>query len=635
MSCGPIRAGRDEPFPPNHAGGPMKRAHAMPFGAALLDTARTRFRLWAPSAKTVALVLRDGAGADRSHDMPDTGGGWREITLAAPAGARYIYRIDGKLDVPDPASRYNPEDAHGPSEVVDPRAHEWTDEAWRGRPWAEAVIYEMHVGTFSPEGTFAGAERHLDHLAGLGVTAIELMPLADFPGKRNWGYDGVLQYAPDSTYGRPEDLKRLIAAAHARGLMMLLDVVYNHFGPEDNYLNAYACQFFTERHHTAWGAAINYDGESSRTVRDFFIHNALYWLDEYHFDGLRFDAVHAILDDSQPHILTELAAAVRSGPGRERAIHLVLENDRNEARYLEYEGDTPCRYNAQWADDTHHAYHVLLTGENDGFFADYADAPARHLGRCLTEGFAYQGEPSPYRNGEARGEASAHLPPAAFVTFLQNHDQVGNRAFGERLPALAPEQRLRAATAAWLLAPATPLLFMGEEFAAATPFLYFCDFGPELARAVTEGRRRELAQFEKTSSGESVLPNPNDLQTFERSKLDWGSLDDASHAGWLELYAKLLALRREHIVPRLSRTTGHAGRYALLSDAALIVTWQLGDGSTLELRLNLSAQTASASEGPTGELLHCEPAAAAGTFSSGALPAEAAAVYLSNAGGST
>jgi malto-oligosyltrehalose trehalohydrolase len=604
----------------------MRNSHAMPFGAQVLEDGRTRFRLWAPSAQSVELVL-SGAGGARTIDMPVMGEGWRELTVDAPAGTRYRYRIDGNLEVPDPASRYNPEDVHGPSEVIDPRTFDWSDAEWHGRRWSEAVLYELHVGTFSPEGTFAGVERRLDYLAGLGVTGIELMPIADFRGKRNWGYDGVLQYAPEATYGRPEDLKKLIDAAHARGLMVFLDVVYNHFGPEGNYLNAYACPFFTDRHHTDWGAAINFDGE--RTVRDFFIHNALYWLEEFRFDGLRFDAVHAIIDDSTPHILAELAEAVRAGPGREREIHLVLENARNEARHLEYRDDRPRWYDAQWDDDAHHAFHVLLTSEKDGYYADYAEAPARHLGRCLTEGFAYQGDASAYEGGP-RGEVSAHLPPAAFLTFLQNHDQVGNRALGERLSTLASAARLKAAIAAWLLAPPPPMLFMGEEFAASTPFLFFCDFGEDLAQAVTDGRRREFARFEKFASGECTVPDPNDPETFRRSKLDWLSLDDENHARWLELYRKLLALRHTHIVPRLQGMSGHAGRYSIVSEAALVATWKLGDGSTLDIRLNLSGRAEMAPDAPRGELVHCEPASAAKAFGARELPAEAAAVYLSH-----
>jgi malto-oligosyltrehalose trehalohydrolase len=512
----------------------------MPFGAELRGDGTARFRLWAPSARTVELALARG-GETRLLALPAAQDGWHEGVYPAAAGDRYRFRIDGALEVPDPASRFNPDDVHGASEVIDPAAYAWRERDWRGRPWEEAVIYELHVGTFSPEGTFAGVEARLDYLAALGVTAVELMPVADFPGRRNWGYDGVLPFAPDAAYGRPEDLKRLVDAAHARGLMVFMDVVYNHFGPEGNYLHAYAKPFFTERHHTPWGAAINFDGEGSRAVREFFIHNALYWLEEYHADGLRLDAVHAIADDSAPDILEELAAAVRAGPGSERHVHLVLENDRNEARYL-----GPGRYDAQWNDDIHHAFHILLTGEADGYYADYANRPAWFLGRCLAEGYAYQGEVSRYRDGAPRGEPCAHLPPAAFVSFVQTHDQVGNRAFGERISALASEETLRPAIAAWLLAPAVPLLFMGEEFAAATPFLFFCDFGPELAQAVTEGRRREFARFARFGdpAAQAKIPDPNAAATFAASRLDWASLARAPHERFLALYRELLALRR-------------------------------------------------------------------------------------------
>ena len=604
----------------------MKRVHDMPFGAQLLEGGRTRFRLWAPDANTVELVLDGGPASP----MQKLDGGWYERLAPAPAGTRYQYRIDGEHEVPDPASRCNPDDVHGASVVVDPAAHEWDDDAWKGRAWSEAVIYELHVGTFSPEGTFAGAEKRLDYLADLGVTAIELLPLADFPGARNWGYDSTLHYAPDSSYGTPDDLKRLVAAAHRRGLMMLIDVVYNHFGPEGNYLHTYARSFFTDRHKTDWGAAINFDGENARPVRDFFIHNTLYWLEEFHFDGLRYDAVHAIVDDTKPHILVEIAEAVRRGPARDREIHLVLENDRNQSRYLEYHDAHPRWYNAQWNDDQHHAFHVLLTGEKDGYYADYADAPARHLGRCLTEGYAYQGDPSPYRDGEARGEPSKQLPPAAFVNFLQNHDQVGNRALGERLPALASSHRLRAATFAWLLAPARPMLFMGEEFAAATPFQFFCDFGPELAKAVTEGRRREFSRFEKFSKGDAAeaIPDPNDPATFERSKLDWASPARDPHRVWLQFYTETLALRREHIVARLEGMRGNAGRYEALTDAALVATWTLGDGSTLTIALNLSDVSVKAPALPQGDLLGCEPPAARDAYQKGELPPNSAACYL-------
>lgn len=608
----------------------VKRRHDMPYGAHSLVDGLCRFRLWAPSANEVALVL--GAGAlGRALPMTAAGDGWWERTEAAPAGTRYRYRIDGRHDVPDPASRFNPDGVHDASEVVAADAHDWPDADWRGRPWAEAVLYELHTGTFSPAGTFAAVEARIDHLAALGVTAIELMPVAGFPGARGWGYDGVLPFAPHAAYGRPEDLKRLVAAAHARGLMVFLDVVYNHFGPEGNYLDCFARSFFSPRHRTPWGAGINFDGPGSGGVREFFIHNALYWLEEYHMDGLRLDAVHAIADESTPDIVTELAARVRAGPGAERAVHLVLENARNQSRYLPRGAcGRPRCCTAQWNDDLHHALHVLLTGEADGYYAAYAEHPARHLARCLADGYAHRDEPAGHRDDAWRGEPGARLPPAAFVTFLQTHDQVGNRAFGERLCALAPEIPLRAATVAWLLAPAPPLLFMGEEFAAATPFLYFCDFGPALGAAVAAGRRREFSTFARFRDplARALIPNPNDVDAFVRSRLDWACLECEPHARWLALYRKLLALRRAHIVPRLALPGARAGACEVLARGAVAATWRLGDGSRLGLCLNLGGEPAALADEPAGTLLHCEPDGADRAIASGRVPPHSAAVFL-------
>ncbi len=575
------------------------RRHDMDFGVEMTPQG-ARFRLWAPSCERVALCLEE-----QKHEpvlsMDPVGDGWFELIVpSAGPGTRYRFEVNEGLRVPDPASRYNPDDVHGASEVVDPTAFQWQDVAWRGRPWEQAVVYELHVGTFSPEGTYAGVMDRLDYLVELGVTAIELMPVADFPGTRNWGYDGVLPFAPDSSYGRPEDLKALIQAAHAKGLMVLLDVVYNHFGPEGNYLYVYAKQLFTERHHTPWGAAINYDGPGSRPVRDFFINNALYWLQEYHFDGLRLDAVHAIADDSQQHILTELAVRVHASiaatePGRH--VHLILENDANQARFL-----GSAQYIAQWNDDIHHALHVLATGESDGYYADYADAPFKHLGRCLAEGFAYQNDASAFRDGEMRGESSAHLPPQTFVAFLQCHDQVGNRAFGDRITDIAKPEAVRAAAAVFLLAPNIPMLFMGEEFGAATPFQFFCDFGDELRDAVTQGRRREFGKFARFADPETqaTIPDPNLPQTFFSSKLDWASLSNPSHAEWLSYYRALLKLRQAAIVPHLYGTQGGAAQYEVLTPTGLRVTWRLGDGATLQLLANFSDESIKTNT-PTGK----------------------------------
>jgi len=417
----------------------MRHRHEMPFGAELRPDGSARFRLWAPACRRVELALR-GAAQQPMRSLED---GWFETTATAPAGTPYAFVLDGGRRVPDPASRWNPDDVHAPSRVVDPLGYEWHDDGWSGRPWTEAVVYELHVGTFTPRGTFVAVIDRLDYLADLGVTALELMPVADFPGKCSWGYDGVLPFAPDASYGTPADLKRLVDAAHERGLMVLLDVVYNHFGPDGNYLHLYAPQFFERCRSTPWGAAIHFAGQ----VRRFFVHNALYWLEEFRFDGLRLDAVHAIVDPAEPDIVAEIAAAVRDGPGRAREIHLVLENDRNEAHRLERDpSGAPRIATAQWNDDAHHAFHVLATGESDGYYADFADDTRAKLARALAEGFVYQGERSVYR-GHRRGSPSGALPPCAFVNFLQTHDQVGNRACGERIGALAPTPAVEAAIA--------------------------------------------------------------------------------------------------------------------------------------------------------------------------------------------
>lgn len=556
----------------------------MPFGAQINADASVRFRLWAPAAARVDLLLDEAV-----LPMKPVEGGWHElVTHEARAGSRYRYRIDGSQSVPDPASRRNPDDVHGPSEVVDPLSFEWDDDLWPGRPWHEAVLYELHVGTFSPEGTFAGVESRLDHLERLGVTVIELMPIADFPGRRGWGYDGVLAFAPEAAYGKPDELKSLITAAHRRGMAVMLDVVYNHFGPEGNYLGLYAPQFFTDRHQTPWGAAINFDGNGSRTVRDFFIHNTLYWLEEYRFDGLRFDAVHAILDDSGQHILTEIAAAARTRAAAGQHTFLVLENGANQASFLGQPGAMNT-FDAQWDDDVHHCLHAILTGESDGYYTDFAEQPHAKLCRSLAEGFVYQGEFSRHA-GAARGEPSAHLPPTAFINFLQNHDQIGNRALGDRLShGIANEQALRAATAVVLLAPSPPMLFMGEEWGAPQPFPYFCDFKPELAAQVREGRKQEFAHFERFRDPRShdSLPDPTSAATFESARLDWSQVGRPGHEEWLDHYRRLLAVRQRDIAPRIPDIR-FGSCVELETNGAFAVDWALADGSVLHLLTNLT-----------------------------------------------
>ncbi|RKT44629.1 malto-oligosyltrehalose trehalohydrolase [Thiocapsa rosea] len=614
------------------------RQQTMPFGAAVERDGAVRFRLWAPAARQIELCLKHPAG-ERWLEMQATGAGWFELrTTEAHPGTLYSYRIDGGIEVPDPASRFQPHDVHGPSEVIDPAAFDWGTHAWAGRPWHEAVCYELHIGTFTPAGTFGAAIERLDHLVALGITAVQVMPVADFPGRCNWGYDGALLFAPDASYGRPDDLKRLVLEAHRRGLMVFLDVVYNHFGPEGNYLHLYAPQFFTGRHHTPWGAAINVDGPGSREVRAFFIHNALYWLNEYGFDGLRLDAVHAILDDSHPDILTELAETVRAGPGRHRHIHLILENDSNAAAYLTRDDSgVPRCYTAQWNDDFHHVAHLIATGERDGYYADYADRPLYYLARSLAEGFAFQGEPSAFRHGEPRGEPSAALPPDAFVNWLQTHDQVGNRAFGERLHTLTSPEALKAMLAILLLAPSPPLLFMGEEWMAQTPFLFFCDFGEELARSVTEGRRQEFAKFAAFADPavRRSIPDPNDPETFARCKIDWASSREPRQQEWLAFHRKLLELRRREIVPRMERIRAGTADFILLGDQGLSVSWVLNDGTRLMFGANLSDTELRLPEpsrlvGAT--LLHLEPPDAGPALNANRLPPWSVAWHLKDEG---
>jgi maltooligosyltrehalose trehalohydrolase len=565
----------------------------MDFGAQVLAAGGVRFRVWAPGARQAEVLLEPG-GAHAMQVLPD---GWHEAVVAqAGAGTRYRYRFDGGMPVPDPASRANPDDVHSASAVVDPSSYAWQDADWRGRPWHEAVIYELHVGAFTPEGTFAAAAERLADLAALGITAIELMPLADTPGGRNWGYDGVLLFAPESSFGTPDDLRVLVDRAHGLGLMVLIDVVYNHFGPDGNYLHGYCPQFFNAAHQTPWGAAINYDGEHNAAVRAFFVANALYWVEEFHADGLRLDAVHQIRDGSALPIVEEIAQALAQGPGRQRHVHLVLENEHNQARRLGPAGPAT----AQWNDDLHNAAHVLLTGETDGYYADYAQSPVELLGRALAEGYIYQGQVSPHL-GVPRGEPSGQLPPTAFISFLQNHDQVGNRALGERLDRLAEARRLDALYACLLLSPHIPMLFMGEEFAASTPFLFFCDFEGELADAVRQGRRAEFQRFAAFTdeAARARIPDPNAQATFARSKLRWSERETSPHRERLALVQNLLALRHRHLVPRLAGAP--QGGRSLGAGGVVHVAWPLAGGASWTLLANLQdapAEGADAADNP-------------------------------------
>ncbi len=570
--------------------------HEMPFGPRLLESGGYEFRLFAPSAKSVdlCLYLPDGESITTMKKSSDD---WYKLTVdTARVGQRYHFIIDGGMRVPDPASRFQPEDVHGPSELIDPTQFRWDDDDWRGKPWNEAIIYETHLGTFSPDGTYEGLNQKLDYLVELGITAIEILPLSDFPGRFGWGYDGVLPYAPDSIYGRPEDLKALINECHKRGLMVYLDVVYNHFGPDGNYLYVYAKTFFSAKHHTPWGNGINYDGKRSEIVRDFVINNVLYWLEEFRFDGLRFDAVDTIADDSKKHILNEIAETVRTRFRGEREIHLILENGENRADLLDAGmGDYPDRFHAQWNDDIHHAMHVLATGETSGYYEDYSDEVSHstaieHLGRTLAEGFAYQGEASMFRDGKVRGTYSKDTPPGAFIAFIQNHDQIGNRALGERLTAIADVDAVSAMVAILLLAPSPPMLFMGEEWGAATPFVWFADFKDDLAKSVREGRLKEFGKFAdfKDPNRRKLIPDPCSVETFNSCKLNWEELRESQHQEWFEFYKRLIALRKLSIVPLIEDIDVEATTWTITEEGLLDVRWPLESGHELKLLANLS-----------------------------------------------
>ena len=538
------------------------------WGAWPAGDGQVRFALWAPDAHTVEVIFDSGerAALQRQDD------GFFSGVVACALDARYRYRVDGQTPVPDPASRWQPDGVHGSSAVQRVDGYHWTHTQWQGRPWDEAVIYELHVGAC---GGYAGVQAQLPQLAAMGITAIELMPLSAFPGAHNWGYDGVLPYAPAEAYGTPDELKALIDAAHGHGLMVLLDVVYNHFGPDGNYLGSYASAFFNEDKPTPWGAAIDF---RKPPVHRYFLDNALMWLHEYGFDGLRLDAVHAITPNAFLDTLREtIEASLPAG----RHVHLVLENEANQASQLDR------GYTAQWDDDFHNALHVLLTGEEEGYYAAFADQPTQHLARVLGEGFAYQGQPDP--RGHVRGEPSGALPPHKFVIFAQNHDQIGNRACGERLSVLVSPQRLRAALALTALTPMIPLFFMGEPWGATQPFLFFTDFGPPLDDAVREGRRREFAHFAAFAdpAKRETIPDPNSHATFAASR---APIEDAAHgdgAQWAAWFQALLGVRRQWLVPGLAQA--RALRASVLADGAVTATWEL-PGGLWHIAFNVGAE---------------------------------------------
>lgn len=519
------------------------------------------FRLWAPAAARVALLL-DGEPIAMQADAE--GEGWYSVEAQCSAGAPYRFLIDDTDEVPDPASRWQPHGVDGASAVpVAAGNFQWTDSGWSGRAWETLVIYEVHVGC---SGGYAGLRAQLPALAAMGITALELMPVAQFPGRRNWGYDGVFPYAPAECYGRPDDLKALIDAAHGLGLAVLLDVVYNHFGPQGNHLARYAPAFFSEGTPTPWGAAIDF---AQPAVQQFFIDNALMWLQEYRFDGLRLDAVHAIAPQA---FLAQLEQAIREATSAGRQIHLVLENEANQAHWLE------SQFRAQWNDDFHNALHVMLTDETEGYYAEQA-GPGRAaslLARVLQEGFAWQGGPT--RSGHPRGEPSGHLPPDRFVVFAQNHDQIGNRAFGDRLVTQLDRQRAQCALALPLLTPMIPLVFMGEPWGSRTPFQFFTDYLPPLDEAVREGRRSEFSQFSAfaDASQRARIPDPNDPATMNACRVALPADDDADAQAHLAWFGAVLELRRQRLQPSLAAARSLGAR--ALGPKAVQAGWALPEG---------------------------------------------------------
>lgn len=539
------------------------------------------FRLWAPLQPSVVLHLESG----ERHEMRRSDDGWFQVEIpGAGHGTRYRFVLPDGLAIPDPASRYQPEDVHGPSEVVDLSLYPWRSRDWAGRPWEEMVIYELHPGAFTDGGGFLSAIEKLDHLQRLGVTAIQLMPISDFPGSYGWGYDGVMPYAPESSYGRPEDLMAFVDEAHTRGICVFLDVVYNHLGPDGNYLPTYA-PLFTEHHASPWGNGINYDDEGSSQIREFVIQNAIFWITQFRLDGLRLDAIHEIKDDSDEHVLHELARRVRAAAGA-RHVHLIVENEDNDSDILTRDAQgNPEFFTAQWNDDVHHVLHVAATGETFGYYQAYTDKDD-NLARALAEGFVFQGEHMPYRDQE-RGKPSRHLPPTAFISFIQNHDQIGNRAIGDRMSSHIDDEPIKAIAAVYLLAPQIPMLFMGEEWGAKEPFPFFCEFDEELNEKIRKGRREELSRL-PGFDGDDVA-DPTARSTFLSAKLDWTRSEDRSGSDTIEFYRKLIAMRHKFIVPLLGQPGLEAGRFQTQGKAVHVV-WTLAGGSKLDLLANLSAQ---------------------------------------------
>lgn len=553
----------------------------MRFGARLRADGGVDFNLWAPQARSAAVLYRHGAEEGQLDCLQATsepGGWWHAHIEDATAHTRYQWQINDSLRVPDPAAREAPHGPHGLCRVTEPSRYSWHRPDWRGLAWEELVFYELHIGTFTPAGTYEAAAAELPRLADLGFTAIELMPLATFGGQWGWGYDGVLPFAPHPAYGTPDDLKRFVDAAHALGLCVFLDVVYNHFGPDGNYLHAYAPTFFSATNDSPWGPAINFDGEGSATVREFFVHNALYWIEEFRMDGLRLDAVHAIVDDGRPHILQAISDAVRaSAQSAGRHVHLVLENEKNQTAWLRApEGASPI-YDGQWNDDFHHALHVALTGESHTYYAKFARDPMTLLARVMTHGFAFP-------HGRLATDSDPPLALTAMVNFLGNHDQVGNRAFGERLAHLVTEPAAELALLLVLLTPAIPMVFMGDEFGASTPFLYFAHWEGELRDAVRAGRQNE---FSHAQPEKGALTDPCDAATWTASRLHWEESELPDGRARCALLQRALEVRREWLTPQARHlaTGGHTAER--VGPHGLRVVWTYRHGMRWCLEANL------------------------------------------------
>jgi len=568
----------------------MRENRRLPVGAELLVGGGVHFRVWAPRRREVEVVVEGGpgthgAGQRVAQRLEAEGGGYFSgLVSSARAGTRYRYRLDGAESYPDPAARFQPEGPHGPSQVIDPGPFPWADRHWQGIGGDQAVLYEMHIGTFTRAGTWEAAGRELAELAGLGITLVEVMPVADFPGRFGWGYDGVNLFAPTRLYGVPDDFRRFIDRAHAVGLGVILDVVYNHIGPDGNYLKQFSEDYFTDRYKNEWGEALNFDGDNAGPVREFFVANAGYWIEEFHVDGLRLDATQQIFDESSEHVLAELARHTRQAGGW-RAIYLVAENETQHAELVRPPEEGGHGLDAVWNDDFHHSAMVVLSGRSESYYSDFRGTPQEFIS-AAKYGFLYQGQRSTWQK-KRRGTPTFGLPPSAFVTFIQNHDQVSNLLRGERCHQLTSPGRYRAMTALLLLGPQTPLLFQGQEFAATSPFVFFADHDPDLAKLVRKGRGEFLRQFPSIATPEAFacLPDPGDPATFERCKLDLS--ERASHGETYTLHRDLLRLRREDPVLRERRPGGCDG--AVLGDEAFCLRFFGGDKGDRLLVVNFGA----------------------------------------------